>query len=508
MKKKRIILILVIVGILGLGGWILLGGSSGRTEVAGPSGQVQRVVTVEKGDLNLLVSANGVVQPINKVEIRSKAGGQIVEMNFIEGQYVEKGDLLLLVDQTIAKNDLEQSRADLQVAEANLTQSENSNNRTKELFLKQLVSQQEVDQSNTELVRAQAQLVKAKASLSNAEDKMRDTRIIAPASGLVLSKNVELGQIISSATSNVGGGTLLATVANMDEVYVYTKVDEVDIGRVRVGQKAVVIADAFPDDRFEGRVIRIAPQGVTQQNVTSFDVIVQVRNENAKLKAGMSTSVDIEVFNRHGVLLAPNEALKDPNSDQGKALMAEGNLTIPKEPAKEAGKEKTADQSGNDRQSFRERMQKMSPEEREKYRAQMAQRFQNMSPEEREQMRQRMGSGQGGGGQMQLFAGPGAESSTRPRRQAQVSNENDVRWRVTVVRDSGAFKPRLVKAGPSNFDKTEILEGLNEGDELQVTTISRAKLAAEQMNERMRSMSGIGGMTGGSARVTTGGGRR
>ncbi len=477
-------------------GSYLLFFSGKQKQESQPVGQVQRIVKVTRGDLNLNVSANGVVQPINKVEIRSKAGGKIVQLSFIEGQYVNQGNLLILVDQTTTKNNLDQSKADLETAQANLVQAQNSNRRTQELYSKGLVSQQEVDQSTTDLVRAQAQLVKAKASLSTSEDQMNDTRILAPVSGMILSKNVELGQIISSATSNVGGGTLLATIADMNEVYVYAKVDEVDIGKVRVGQKANVIADAYPEDTFEGKVERIAPQGITQQSVTTFDVIILVKNEGLKLKSGMSTSVDIQVFNRINVLLLPNEALKDPKSEQGRVLMAEANLTLPKEALAVPVKQVKGVKEDSDQQRRRDRFKNMSEEERDKFRQQMRERFEKMSPEEREkargEMRPRM-QGTEQGESVGMMGSEGGSPMSKVRRQAQVSNENETRWRIAVVKEGSDFKAKIVKTGASNFDNTEIVEGLKEGDEIQVTSISRAKIASQQLTDRIKNSSPLGG---------------
>ncbi len=523
---KKYVLLAIIVIVIGGVGYYFLGNN--KPKDATPTGQVQRVVKVGRGDLNLIVSANGVVQPINKVEIRSKASGQIVELTFEEGQTVAKRDLLIGIDQTQTKNDYDQAKADLALAEAAISQAENNYKRAKELHDKKLISEQERDQSGVDHVRAQSQLVKAKAVLSSAEDRLRDTRILAPISGVILSRSVELGQIIASAVSNVGGGTLLATIADMDMVNVETNVDEVDIGKVRVGQTAKITADAYPDDTFRGGIIRISPLGKSLQNVTTFNVIVRVRNLGGKLKAGMSTSVDIEVFNRQNVVLVPNEALKDPRSEQGRAMLASAKLTVPEEKQEKAkGDQKKADGKSNtaeeqfDPQKFRERMQNATPEERQKMFAQMRERFEKMSPEEREKARAEMGGrfqrggGQGGqsGGQGQqggvmMFRGDGSAGmmggafpqegqGARVRRQAQVNNENEVRWRIVSAKEGEGFKPRLVKVGPSNFDNSEVLEGLKEGEEIQITTISRAKLASEQFNERMRTMSGVGGVGGG-----------
>lgn len=488
---KKIAILAAAAVVLTGAAYVIWGGAT--ADETSPIGQFTRVEKIGRGDLNLVVSANGVVQPINRVEIKSKASGQIEELTFIEGQVVQKGHLLLKLDQRTTKNDVDQARADLAVAEANLKQAENNAVRSRELFAKSLVSEQERDAANLEFVRAQAQLVKAKASLSSSEERLADTRIVAPISGTLLTKNVELGQIISSGTSNVSGGTLLASIADMQEVYVETSVDEVDIGKVSVGQRATAIADAFPDDRFVGQVERIAPLGKTQQNVTTFVVVVLVRNLGGRLKAGMSASVDIEIFNQRNVLLVPNEALKDPRSAQGREILQAANLTIPIDTVR-APAAANADGGRGEGGGIRERFQNMTDEQRLQFR----ERMMNMTPEQRQQMFQRFsgGNGEAGGG--------------RIRRPAQQSPENEYRWRIVTVKQDAEFKPKLVKVGPSNFDQSVVLEGLSEGDEVEIVTISRAKIAQEQMNERMRSMSSFGGgSSSNAARAATGpGGRR
>ncbi len=497
--KRMYIYVAVAVVVVGTVGYYIIGNGKAK-EIAQPVGQTTRVVTVTRGNLDLSVSANGVVQPIDKVEIKSKASGQIEKLEFEEGQLVQKGVLLIELDRRTAQNDYDQAKADLAVAESNLQQAENNFRRSQELFEKSLISEQEKDQTTLDKVRAEAQLVKAKAVLSSAEERLRDTRIVSPITGVILSRSVALGQIISSGTSNVSGGTTLATIADMEEVYVETNVDEVDIGKVQVGHQAKVVADAFPEDAFRGEVIRIAPLGKTQQNVTTFSVIILVRNIGGKLKAGMSASVDIEIFNRRDVLLLPADAFKDPRSGQGAVLMAAIKEREREEnPKADSTKheESAASVAPASPDDFRQRMASMSPEEQQKYREQMRARFQNMSQEERQrffsQMRGQFGGGQMGGGM---------------RRQAQTVKPDAPKERVVEVREGGEFVPKLVKLGAANYDFGEVLEGLKEGDEVRVTTISRAKVAAEAMNERMRSMSGMGGISGGAPRTATGGGRR
>lgn len=494
MKRKWFFGSLAVVILLS-GGYYLM--SNGDKEVAAETkGQVIRMARVERGNLELMVSANGVVQPINRVEIKSKASGQIEQLHFEEGQTMQKGDLLIALDQTTARNDFEQAKADLAVAESNLKQQQNNYSRSIELFEKQLISEQERDQASVEKVRAEAQLVKARATLSSAEERLRDTRVMSPITGVILSRTVSLGQIISSGTSNVSGGTTLATIADMAEVYIETNVDEVDIGKVEVGQMARVVADAYPDDAFNGEVIRIAPLGKTLQNVTTFNVIVLVRNLGGRLKAGMSTSVDIEIFRRRDVLLVPTESLKDPRSEQGRMLLAslpQSETAAGSDSAKQSAK---AAELPSDPAEMQKRFMSMSPEEQQFYREQIRERVQKMSPEERQKYFAQMRA-QGGG----MFRRDGSGG----RRGASGSQPDAVKERVVEVRSGDGFVVRMVKVGASNYDVAEVLEGLNEGDEIRITTISRAKLASEQFTERMRNMQGVGGI---NTRRATSGGRR
>jgi HlyD family secretion protein len=488
--KKKIIIGIVVIAISASVGIYLWKTANGKDPNLTTVGQVKRYIKAERGDLNVTVAANGVVQPINSVEIKSKASGQIMQLTFEEGQTVEKDQLLVLLDQTTAINDNEQAKADLEVSNANAEQAANTWKRTQDLYSKQMVSDQERDQAKVDFVRTKAQVIKSKAALSSTEDRLRDTRVLSPISGIILSKSVELGQIISSGVSNVGGGTLIASIADMKEVHVEAYVDEVDIGRVQVGQQVKIIADAYPEDTFMGQVVRIAPLGKTTQNVTTFTVVILVQNLGGKLKAGMSTSVDIEIFNKQNVVLVSNEALYDTRTPAGKQLFddyrqahrdstvtakRDGQAKMDSSGAKPGAKSEEIDFSTMSREEIRARMDKMTPEERDKF---------------REKMRQRFMSG-GATGR------PGGEG--RSRRQTGDANKSEEKQRIVVVKEGGQYVPRLIKVGATNFDVSEVVDGLKEGDELEITTISRAKIAADQMNQRMRASSTLsgGGMGGG-----------
>jgi hypothetical protein len=179
------------------------------------------------------------------------------------------------------------------------------------------------------------------------------------------------------------------------------------------------------------------------------------------------------------------------------------------------GAEATAQE---DPQAMRERLMRMSPEERMQEFQRMRERFARMSPEEQErvrsQMRGQFGGGGGGGqrGPMVFGMGPGTDGSgggmVRQRRASQVGNTEEVRPRIVMTKEGNGFVPRMVEVGASNFDYAEIVRGLEEGDEIQITTISRARIAAEQWNERMRSTQSMGGLGGGRVPTGSGGGGR
>jgi HlyD family secretion protein len=159
---------------------------------------------------------------------------------------------------------------------------------------------------------AQASMVRAQVALKSAQDKLADTLVTAPISGTILKKYVEEGQVISSSLQAVaGGGTPLVTMADLARVYVKVDVDETQIGYVRPGQPVSITVDAYPDKTFEGTVLKIAPQGEEVQNVTTFKVTTEIKNPSGILKPGMNATVEIVVADKQGVLLVPNEAIKE-----------------------------------------------------------------------------------------------------------------------------------------------------------------------------------------------------
>ncbi len=284
-----------------------------------------KTAVVKKGDLRLVVAATGVVVPKVEVEVRSKAAGEILSFPFDEGDRLEKGQVVVRLDPDVERSRVKQAEAALLMAEGKLEKAKVSMKdaelklRRKERLLKDgIISRQEYDdallvfeRSRSDVKIAEAELIRAKEQLKEAKERLDDTEIRAPLTGTILKKFVEEGQVISSSISSVSGGTLLFTMDNLDEIYVSAMVDEVDVGRVRPGQQVTITVDTWPDKRFPGRVLRIAPKGRVERTVTVFDVIVEVTdNQREFLKPGMTANVEILTDLKKGVTLVPNEAIR------------------------------------------------------------------------------------------------------------------------------------------------------------------------------------------------------
>ncbi len=448
---RKVIFLPLIVVLLGAGAyflWMKKGSSSESPAMMPPGAQQQRTYTVARGDLSATVSATGKIQPIDQVEVKSKASGQIMAMPVEEGDIVTKGALIARIDETDARNTYEQALADLDVAKAALAQTQGNVKRQEEMFKRGLLSQAEMDQFRLEEVRAKAQLVKAETELATMEIRLKDSVVRSTITGIILQKNVEEGQIISSGINSVSGGTLIATVARMDSMYVYAEVDEVDIGQVRIGQQAKVTPDAFPDEVFWGTVLRIAPLAKVEQNVTTFNVTVIVANKNSRLKAGMNATVDLTVADKRDVLLVTKEAVKDLKEIRAQMMAMNA-----------------ADSSAGRRREGREGGPGDSA--RATWRARMAQ-----------------GGGEGG---PRFGDGMGMANGGAPRKFVLVKTEN-------------GYRPRPVEIGVSNLDYAEVTSGLEEGEAVLVFSTSRAAAARQEFMNRMRGMNSFGGFSGGGQR--------
>ena len=343
-RKKRILIVSVVVGLVLLCAVALYAFSRGGTKI-----DPTKLAKVEKGDLAKSVVATGKVTPITKVEIKSKASGIVKKLLVEYGDTVKKGQLLAQLDKVEIEAQVEQSRAALQAAEANLASSQadferakvdaegpdvpllkreydratqmaqegvvsqtaldDADRNYKMALNKQNVSKAQVTVLKAKIAQSQAQMAADQANLKQLDEQLSYTDIVSPIDGIVLSRDVEMGDAVSSILVLGSSATLVMTLGDTSEVYVKGKVDESDIGKVYLGQPARIKVESFKDKTFNGKVTKISPMGVEKDNVTTFEVRVSINNPGGELKAEMTANAEIILDEHKGVLQIPEGAI-------------------------------------------------------------------------------------------------------------------------------------------------------------------------------------------------------
>jgi len=370
-KKRRNRIIYAVIGVVVVLCAVigLIAATRGGTKID-PS----KLAKVEKGDLAKSVVATGKVEPITKVEIKSKASGIVKKLYVDAGDRVKKGQLLAELDREEISAQVAQARASLEASEASLKGSEADYERAKVdaegpdvpmlkrayeraqgMAKEGVVSASQLDdaQKNYELglnkmnvAKAQLQVLKAKigqaaaslardkATLVQLEEQLSYTTVVSPIDGIILSRDVEVGDAVSSILVLGSSATLIMTEGDTSEVYVKGKVDESDIGKVYLGQPARIKVESFKDKTFNGKVTKISPMGVEKDNVTTFEVRVSINNPGGELKAAMTANAEIILEEHKNVLQIPEGSIL---YDKDKKASVE----VPDEKGKE-GKKKVA----------------------------------------------------------------------------------------------------------------------------------------------------------------------
>jgi HlyD family secretion protein len=281
----------------------------------GPGGDVPpaseyETAQAERRSLVLTVEASGVIEPVRTVEIKSKASGEILELGADTGDAVQQGALLVRIDPRTPRNRFDQAVAQSKAAQAKLVNARGQLERGEKLLTNAWINQADYDQLVLNVATAESEVVAAKVAVENARIALDDTEVRAPSDGTILSKRVERGQVISSPTMDVGGGTLLMTMAELGEVRVRARVDETDIGKLEPGMEAGISVASYPGRRFSGTIEKIEPQAIVEQNVTLFPVLISLPNEERLLRPGMNVEADFDVARREDVLTVPVTALR------------------------------------------------------------------------------------------------------------------------------------------------------------------------------------------------------
>ena len=333
-----------------------------------------KLAKVEKGDLAKSVVATGKIEPITKVEIKSKASGIVKKLNVEYGDKVKKGQVLAELDKEEIQARVEQARAQLEGSSASLNGTRADLERAKvdaegpdvpllkrayeraqgmakdgvvsasalddaeknyEMALnKQNVSKAQLQVLQAKIGQAQGQVAQDRANLKQLEEELGYTTIESPIDGIVLSRDVEIGDAVSSILVLGSSSTLVMTLGDTSEVYVKGKVDESDIGKVYLGQAARIKVESFKDKTFTGKVTKISPMGVEKDNVTTFEVRVSINNPEGVLKAMMTANAEIILEEHKNVLQIPEGSIiydkdkkasveiPDPKAKEGKKKIA------------------------------------------------------------------------------------------------------------------------------------------------------------------------------------------
>ena len=310
---KRLLILLVILAAAGAGLYFWLNGSKTSTEY--------RTAKVERGDLVVTVTASGTVQPITQVQVGTQVSGTVQKLMVDFNSRVKANDVVAQIDPAPMRAKVEQDRANLARAKADVTrvkasllQAEKELQRSRELAKRELISASELDAAvathdslEAQVEVAEAVVTQSKAALEVSEVNLRYTTIISPIDGVVISRNVDVGQTVAASLQ---APTLFVIAENLKTVQIQASVAEADVGRVAVGQSVTFTVDAHRERPFKGKVsqIRLAP--VSVQNVVTYTVMIDAANPDEKLWPGMTANVTIELDRRADVIKVPNAAMR------------------------------------------------------------------------------------------------------------------------------------------------------------------------------------------------------
>jgi len=417
-----------------------------------------RTSFVERGSVSVSVSATGTVNPVNEVTVGSQVSGTIDKLYVDFNDHVSAGQLLAKIDPRNYQSALKQAQANLASAKATLNQAELTSARAETLFSSGLVAYSDYLQAKTDYELDKAKLEQAQASFEQAQTNLAYTTIVAPMSGIVVSREVEAGQTVAASYQTPD----LFLIADLSQMQVEVSIDEADVGKLDTGLVATFNVDAYPESTFAGRIVQVRNQPVTSSNVTTYIAIVRVANPGLLLKPGMTANVKITVKAANDVLTVPNAALSS------KLATTLGLAS--------AARSRTSNRSGATRES-------------------------PGSTSRRRPAEPSISGPPGGPG----FPGgpppPAAAAESGRASQSSVvaaaAGGNAASTRMVFVLENGRPAPRRVEVGIADGSNTEIKSGLKEG-ELVVTGLGQGKSSngTSTQRTRMPMMGGFGGPPG------------
>jgi HlyD family secretion protein len=322
-KARSTLLILLAVSVALVGGLMLWYGRSNSAK----DGDAERTAVVKRGDITLKVIETGSVEPATVVELKSEQSGQVKQLFINEGDRVTRGQPLAVIQQEAAQAQMAaQYRADLERERLTLKEAERQYDRNRTLVQKGFLSKQDLETSEKDVETAKIRHELARRQLKLAlggddqvlerylshplqSDHLEEFTITSPVDGSIITIDVEKGETINSVSSTVTGGTVLMKLADLSRLVVKTKINEVNIDRVKPGQPVEIRLDAIPGKVYHGTVGLIAPQGVRTDNIVTYEVTIPFTDADAGLKPSMTANIDILTGTLHQALSLPIEAI-------------------------------------------------------------------------------------------------------------------------------------------------------------------------------------------------------
>ena len=311
MKNKKLWIAIGIVA-LAVIAYLLLSGGKKEEKVEFETAKV------EEGNIQTTITATGTIEPVTSVTVGTQVSGIVSKLYVDYNSVVKKGQVIAELDKTNLISELTAQRANLSSAQSSLNYQQANYNRYKTLYDKGLVSADEYESALLQYNQAKEQVKTASQSVLRAQTNLGYATITSPIDGVVLSKAVEEGQTVAASFNTP---ELFTIAQDLTDMRVIADIDEADIGGVKEGQRVSFTVDAFPEDKFEGQVTQVRQQATTESNVVTYEVVISARNNDLKLKPGLTANVTIFTLEKNGVLVAPAKALRFmPNE----ALLQEG----------------------------------------------------------------------------------------------------------------------------------------------------------------------------------------
>jgi RND family efflux transporter MFP subunit len=327
MKK---IAIAVLIAAVGFGAWKMLPANSLTQKKSEQPVPDRSVARAEKRDISFSVEVSGDVTPETPLDVKSEVGGKLKALHVVPGQVVQSGDILAEIDDRDLLTEKDTVMTEIDGAKLTVERSKRNFERSKELFESKLISREVFDNLSSELAIAENGLLRAERRLQLVEDKLRKTKVIAPADGTVLTAPVVQGQVVIAAAS-VNNGTILMTIANLSKLLVETHVNQVDVSKLLLNQKVQLRAESLRDLEMEATISFIAPVATPKNNVKGFQVQALIVDPNPRLRPGMTVNLTIPIASASDALSVPVSAVFKGDNNARVIYVRNGEATEKRE---------------------------------------------------------------------------------------------------------------------------------------------------------------------------------